>query len=188
MAVLAVALFGVLVILVIAGVVFLIVMYNGLVHRRNEIDNAWAQIDVQLKRRFDLIPNLVATVRGYAAHERQTFEAVVAARAGAINATGPAQRAQAEGALSGALKSLFAVAEAYPALKANQNFLGLQEELSATESRITYARQYYNDAVLTYNNSVQTVPTSLFAGSLGFNAREYFQTPGDERGPVHVRF
>jgi len=187
-AIIAVALFGILVILVIVGVVFLAMTYNRLVRRRNEVDNAWAQIDVQLKRRFDLIPNLVETVRGYAAHERQTLEAVVAARAGAINATGPVQRAQAEGALTGALKSLFAVAEAYPELKANQNFLGLQEELSATESRIGYTRQYYNDAVLTYNNAIQTVPTSLFAGSLGFRAREYFQTPGDQRGPVQVRF
>jgi LemA protein len=187
-AVIAVALLTVILIVLIIGVIYLAATYNALVRRRNEIDNAWAQIDVQLKRRFDLIPNLVETVKGYAAHERQTLEAVVAARAGAINANGPGQRAQAEGALTGALKSLFAVAEAYPDLKANQNFRDLQEELSATENRISYSRQYYNDAVLTYNNKIQTVPTSLFAGALGFHSREYFQTPGEERGPVQVRF
>ncbi|MCT9933831.1 LemA family protein [Planotetraspora sp. A-T 1434] len=163
-------------------------LYNRLVRGRNTVDNAWAQIDVQLKRRYDLIPNLVETVKGYASHERQTLEAVVAARSQAINAQGPADRAAAENMLSGALKSLFAVAESYPDLKASQNFAELQEELAATENRIAYSRQYYNDAVLTYNNAIQTVPANIVAGMTGFSPREYFQAPGEERGPVQVRF
>ncbi|MEW9530081.1 LemA family protein [Microbispora sp. NPDC049125] len=166
----------------------LVSVYNRLVRGRNTVDNAWAQIDVQLKRRYDLIPNLVETVKGYAAHERQTLEAVIAARSQAIGAQGPAGRAAAENALSGALKSLFAVAEAYPGLKASDNFAELQEELAATENRIAYSRQYYNDAVLTYNNAIQTVPANVVAGMTGFTSREYFQAPGEERGPVQVRF
>jgi len=142
--------------LVVLFVLALILIYNGLVRQRNRIDNAWSQIDVQLKRRYDLIPNLVETVKGYAAHERQVFENVTQARANAINAQGPAQQAEAENVLSGALKSLFAVAEAYPDLKANQNFLSLQEELTSTEDRVAYARQFYNDSVLSYNNKLQT--------------------------------
>ena len=138
--------------------------FNGLVKRRNQVDNAWSQIDVQLKRRHDLIPNLVETVKGYAAHERGTFEAVTAARANAINAQSPAEQAQAENVLSGALKSLFAVAEAYPDLKANQNFLNLQEELTSAEDRVAYARQFYNDSVLSYNTQIQKFPTVLLAG------------------------
>ncbi|ETK31357.1 LemA family protein [Microbispora sp. ATCC PTA-5024] len=168
--------------------VMLVSVYNRLVRGRNAVDNAWAQIDVQLKRRYDLIPNLVETVKGYAAHERQTLDAVVAARAQAIGARGPADRAAAENMLSGALKSLFAVAEAYPDLKASRNFSELQEELAATENRIAYSRQYYNDAVLTYNNAIQTVPANIVAGMTGFIPREYFQAPGEERGPVQVRF
>src|SRR5437667_567315 len=149
--------------------------FNGLVRRRNQVDNAWSQIDVQLKRRYDLIPNLVETVKGYAAHERGTFEAVTNARANAINATGPAQQAQAENVLSGALKSLFAVAEAYPDLKANQNFLSLQEELTSTEDRIAYARQFYNDSVLNYNNAIQTFPRNVLARNFNFAKREFFE-------------
>lgn len=166
----------------------LVSVYNRLVRGRNAVDNAWAQIDVQLKRRHDLIPNLVETVKGYAAHERATLEAVVAARAQALGAQGPAERASAETMLSGALKSLFAVAESYPDLKASANFAELQEELAATENRIAYSRQYYNDAVLTYNNAIQTVPANIVAGMTGFTPREYFQAPGEERGPVQVRF
>ena len=163
-------------------------LYNGLVKKRNRVDNAWSQIDVQLRRRYDLIPNLVETVKGYAAHERQTLEAVTQARAAAINAQGPAEQARAENFLTGALKSLFAVSEAYPDLKANQNFLELQEELTATEGRIAYARQFYNDSVLTYNNSIQTFPGLVFAGMFNFERREFFEASDDERGPVRVQF
>jgi LemA protein len=165
-----------------------VLIYNGLVRRRNQVDNAWSQIDVQLKRRYDLIPNLVETVKGYASHERGTLEAVTEARARAIDAQGPAEQASAENALTGALKSLFAVAESYPNLQASQNFLELQQELSATEDRAAYARQYYNDAVLTYNNAVTTVPQSIFAAIFKFRPREYFRAGGEERGPVRVQF
>ncbi|WP_433353967.1 LemA family protein [Microtetraspora malaysiensis] len=163
-------------------------LYNRLVRRRGAVDNAWAQIDVQLKRRHDLIPNLVETVKGYASHERQALEAVVAARSRAVGARTPKDQAAAEDALSGALKGLFALAEAYPDLKASRNFSELQEELSDTENRIAYTRQYYNDAVLTYNNAIQTVPANIVAGMTGFAPYEYFQAPGEERGPVQVRF
>ncbi|MCI0689478.1 MAG: LemA family protein [Sporichthyaceae bacterium] len=176
---------GVVVVLL---VLFLIVMYNRLVGLRNKVENAWAQIDVQLKRRYDLIPNLVETVRGYATHERQTLEAVTQARANALNAQGAVAQAEAENMLSAALKSLFAVAEAYPDLKANQNFLSLQEELATTENRIAYSRQYYNDAVQTYNTGIQTVPANFVAGMFGFREREYFTAPEAERGPVRVQF
>jgi LemA protein len=176
---------GVIVVLIVLVLVF---MYNGLVRLRNRIDNAWSQIDVQLKRRYDLIPNLVNTVKGYAEHEKSTFEAVTQARANAISAQGPAQQAQAENVLSGALKSLFAVAEAYPDLKANQNFLNLQEELTSTEDRIAYARQFYNDSVLSYNNRIQTVPSSVIAGMFNFEKREYFEGDPEATGPVKVEF
>lgn len=165
-----------------------LVAYNRLVRKRNAVDNAWAQIDVQLKRRHDLIPNLVATVKGYAAHERQTLEAVTQARVQALAARGPVQQAQAENELGSALKSLFAVAENYPDLKANQNFLHLQDELATSENRIAYARQYYNDAVLTYNTAIQVVPSNLFAAALRMRARQYFEAPGEERRAVAVRF
>jgi LemA protein len=175
---------AIVVVLLVASVL----IYNSLVRRRNQVDNAWSQIDVQLKRRYDLIPNLVETVKGYAAHERGTLEAVTEARARAISAQGPADQASAENALSGALKSLFAVSESYPDLKANQGFLALQQELAETEDRAAYARQYYNDAVLSYNNAIGTVPQSIFAAMFGFRPREYFQAGGEERGPVRVRF
>src|SRR5205085_285598 len=162
--------------------------YNGLVRLRNRIEGAWAQIDVQLRRRYDLIPNLVETVKGYAAHERGTLEAVTQARANAINAQGVAQQAQAENQITGALKSLFAVSEAYPELKANQNFLALQEELTATEGRIAYARQFYNDEVLKLNTRIQSIPTNVLANSFGFHQREYFEADDTSRGPVSVQF
>jgi len=164
--------------------------YNKLVRQRNQVDAAWAQIDVQLKRRYDLIPNLVETVKGYAAHERGTLDAVVQARNTAVMAAGqgPAARAQAENALTQTLGRLFALAEAYPNLKANENFLGLQGELSGTEDKIAYARQFYNSAVQTYNTSTQSIPTNLVAGIGGFRPRDLFQAIGDERGPVQVRF
>ncbi len=176
---------GVLVVLL---VLVFILSYNGLVRLRNRIDNAWSQIDVQLKRRYDLIPNLVETVKGYASHERQVLENVTQARANAINAQGPAQQADAENMLSGALKSLFAVAEAYPDLKANQNFLSLQEELTSTEDRVAYARQFYNDSVLSYNNKLQTFPRNVIAGIFNFEKREYFEGEPEATGPVRVQF
>ena len=167
---------------------YVIVTYNGLVRLRNRIQNAWAQIDVQLRRRYDLIPNLVETVKGYAKHEQGTFEAVTEARANAINAQGPVEQARAENMITGALKSLFAVSEAYPDLKANQNFLSLQEELSGTEGRIAYARQYYNDAVLRMNTKIQSFPSNILAGMFGFKEHEYFEADDTSRGPVSVQF
>jgi LemA protein len=167
---------------------YVIVTYNGLVKLRNRIQNAWAQIDVQLRRRYDLIPNLVETVKGYAKHERDTLEAVTQARANAINAQGPADQARAENMITGALKSLFAVSEAYPDLKANQNFLSLQEELSGTEGRISYARQYYNDAVLRMNTKIQSFPSNILANMFGFKEHEYFEADDTSRGPVSVQF
>ena len=181
-----------IVIAVVAVVVLaLILVYNGLVKARNRVDNAFAQIEVQQKRRYDLVPNLVETVKGYAAHERQTLEAVTAARTSAITAQAQgtvAAQAQAENVLTGALKSLFAVAEAYPDLKANQNFLNLQEELTATEDRIAYSRQFFNDAVLKYNNAIQTFPRNVLAGMFGFDRREFFDAEPGTEAPPAVQF
>jgi LemA protein len=181
---------AILIVLAVVAVLLVVSMlsYNGLVRRRNQVDNAWSQIDVQLKRRHDLIPHLVETVKGYASHERGTLEAVTEARTRAIDARGSADQAAAENALTGALKSLFAVTESYPDLRTSQNFLELQQELSATEDRSAYARQYYNDTVLTYNNAVTTIPQSIFAAIFRFRTRGYFQVGGEERGPVRVRF
>jgi len=162
--------------------------YNNLISLRNQVANGWRQIDVQLKRRHDLIPNLVETVKGYAAHERGTFEAVTQARANAINAQSPAEQAQAENVLSGALKSLFAVAEAYPDLKANQNFLNLQEELTSSEDRVAYARQYYNDSVLNYNTQIQKFPTVFLAGMFHFEKREFFDAAPEDTETPQVQF
>ncbi len=178
----------VIVVVVLLLLLFFWLGYNGLVKRRNQVDNAWSQIDVQLKRRHDLIPNLVETVKGYAAHERGTFEAVTAARANAINAQSPAAQAQAENVLSGALKSLFAVAEAYPDLKANQNFLNLQEELTSAEDRVAYARQFYNDSVLSYNTQIQKFPTVLLAGWFHFEKREFFDAAPEDTETPQVQF
>ena len=169
-------------------VVYGIVQYNGFVRLRNRIESAWSQIDVQLQRRYDLIPNLIETVKGYAAHEKGVFENVTEARSRAMSAEGPAQQAQAENMVTSALKSLFAVAEAYPDLKANQNFALLQEELSGTEGKIAYARQFYNDTVQSYNTKVQTFPSNLIAGSFGFKEREYFEADDQSRGPVQASF
>lgn len=168
--------------------VVLVLGYNALVRKRNAVDNAWAQIDVQLRRRYDLIPNLVSTVKGYTAHERETLEAVTLARTRAQAAVGLGERARAEQALSGALLSLVAVAEAYPVLRADQNFLRLQQELADSENRIAYARQYYNDSVLTFNTAVQTVPANVLAAAVRMRARPYFQTPEEQRGAVPVSF
>ncbi|MEJ5254680.1 MAG: LemA family protein [Acidimicrobiales bacterium] len=180
----ALILIGIVVLLVVS----VIALYNSLVRLRNRIDAAWAQIDVQLKRRYDLIPNLVETVKGYAAHERETLEQVTRARNLAVTAEGPQQAAAAENVLSGALKSLFALSEAYPDLKANQNFLALQEELTGTEGRIAYARQYYNDQVYRYNTKIQTFPALLIAGPFHFTEREFFEADDESRGPVAVSF
>ena len=165
-------------------------IYNRLVRQRNQVQASWAQIDVQLKRRTDLIPNLVETVKGYAAHEKGTLDAVIQARNGALAAANadPAARAQAENAVTQTLGRLFALAEAYPNLKANENFAALQGELTNTEDRIAYSRQFYNSAVQTYNNATQTIPTNIIAGMMNFKTKEYFETQGDERGPVRVQF
>ena len=157
---------------------FVVAMYNRLVTLRQRVREAWSDIDVQLKRRYDLIPNLIETVKGYAAHEKGVFEAVTQARANAISAgaTGsPEQRAQAENVLTGALRSVFAVAEAYPQLQASQNFRDLQEQLSATEDKIAFARRFYNGNVRDYNTSLQTFPTTVLAGMFGFTAEQYFE-------------
>jgi LemA protein len=168
-------------------VIWLFATYNGLVRLRNQTKNAWSQIDVQLKRRHDLIPNLVETVKGYAAHERQTLEAVTQARNIAQGAVGKGvgEQAKAEGELSGALSRLLAVVEKYPDLKANQNFLALQEELSSTENKISFSRQYYNDSVLHYNNKIQMAPSNIIAGMFGFKTGEFFEVsaPAEREAP-----
>jgi len=174
--------------LVVLAGLYLALQYNGLVRLRNRIESAWAQIDVQLQRRYDLVPNLVETVKGYAAHEKQVLENVTAARAAALNAQGVASQAKAETGFTAALKSLFAVSEAYPDLKANTNFLALQEELSGTEGRIAYARQFYNDVVQSYNNKVQAFPSNVVAGAFRFTEREYFEADDASRPPVKVQF
>ena len=176
----------VIVVLVVLALLALVFLYNRFVRLRNRVDNAWAQIEVQLKRRHDLIPNLVETVKGYAAHERGTFEAVTQARAAAQGARTPAEAGQAEGILSQALGRLFAVAEAYPELQADENFRQLQSELAETENRIAVSRQVYNDTVLTYHNAIQTFPAVLVAGMFGFRPREFFEIedPGDREVPA----
>ncbi len=179
--------------LIIFGVLGLVVFwviltYNRLVVLKNGIENAWSQIDVQLRRRFDLIPNLVETVKGYASHEKEVFEKVTQARASMANAQGVAQQAEAQNLITGALKSLFAVSEAYPELKANENFMMLQEELSGTESKIAYARQFYNDSVMSFNTMIQSFPANLLAGAFGFAAKEYFPMEDVAREPVKVQF
>ena len=178
----------IVIVVIVAVALWAVGAYNGLVRLRNKIESAYAQIDVQLKRRHDLIPNLVETVKGYAAHERSTLEAVVDARNAAMSAASPVQAAASESALSGALKSLFALAEAYPDLKANANFAQLQAELTATEDRIAYSRQYYNDIVQTYNTRIETMPTALIASRMQFHRREYFEVAPEERGGVQVDF
>ena len=178
----------VLIILIVVVGIVLVGMYNGLVKQKNRVEGAWAQIDVQLKRRYDLIPNLVETVKGYATHEKETLEAVIQARNAGVSAQGPAQQAEAENMLTGALRSLFALSEAYPDLKANQNFLNLQEELTSSEDRIAYARQFYNDTVNRYNTKIQTFPSVILAGAFNFKQREYFEAEGEATGPVRVQF
>ena len=163
-------------------------MYNKLVRVRNRCENAWAQVDVQLRRRYDLIPNLVETVKGYAAHERGVFEEVTQARSAAQQAQGPAAQAQAENALTAAIGRLFAVAEAYPELRATENFQQLQTQLSDVEGQIAVSRQVYNDTVLTYDTALETVPTSIIGNLFNFRSREYFETEGVARDAPQVSF
>ncbi len=175
----------VIIVVIVLLVLLFVFSYNGLVRLRTRVDDAWSQIDVQLKRRHDLIPNLVETVKGYAAHERETLDSVVQARNQAVSATGPQQQGQAEGVLTQALGRLFALAEAYPNLKANTNFEQLQEELTATEDRVAYARQFYNDSVMSYNTKIQSIPSNIIAGMFNFTKREFFEisTPEDRDVP-----
>jgi LemA protein len=175
---------AVVVLLVIVG----LAIYNGLVKARLRVREAWSAIQVQLQRRASLIPNLVETVKGYAQHERGTLESVTQARAALQSATTPAQAADANNMLTGALRSLFAVAEAYPDLKANQNFLSLQDDLQDTEDKISYARTYYNANVREYNEKVQTVPTALVAGMFGFQPEQFFEAPAEAQEEVRVKF
>jgi LemA protein len=185
---------GVIVAIVLGGIVGLmiiwaIITYNSMVILRNRIANAWSQVDVQLRRRYDLIPNLVETVKGYASHERETFEEVTKARQAGIDASSVQEQAQAENMITQALRRLFAVAEAYPQLRATENFQMLQEELSGTEGKIAYARQFYNDTVLRFNNLIQIFPASMIANMAGFRAHDYFEIEDQAaRGPVHVGF
>ncbi|MGH9497852.1 MAG: LemA family protein [Terriglobales bacterium] len=163
-------------------------MYNGLVQLRVRSDSAWSDIDVQLKRRYDLIPNLVETVKGYAAHEKGTFENIAKFRSMAMQATGPADKAAADNQLTGALKSLFAVAENYPQLKASEEFTQLQGSLSQTEDTIQNARRYYNAVVRDFNTKIQSFPTNILAGMFGFQARQFFEAAPTDREPVAVKF
>ena len=167
---------------------YLVLTYNRLVRLRNRAQNAWAQVDVQLRRRYDLIPNLVETVKGYASHERGTFEEVTRARTAAQQAQGVAEQAQAENALTAAIGRLFAVAEAYPELRATENFQQLQGQLEETEQKIAVSRQVYNDTVLTYNNATQTVPTNIVAGLFNFPPRDFFEIEEPVREAPQVRF
>ncbi|MFN2544958.1 MAG: LemA family protein [Actinomycetota bacterium] len=178
---------------IVVGVVGFLVLwviygFNRLVRLRNRVDNAWSQIDVQLRRRYDLIPNLVEAVKGYAAHEREVFENVTAARAQAQEAQGVESQAQAENQVTAGLRRLIAVAENYPQLKANQNFLALQEELTGTESKIAYSRQFYNDQVAEMNTRIQAFPSNLVARTFGFKSRQFFEIDDPAGRPVAVQF
>ncbi len=165
----------IVIVLIVFFVLMFVSMYNSLIKLRNQVKNAWSQIDVQLKRRHDLIPNLIETVKGYMTHERDTLENITKARSQAMNASGVADKAKAEGELSGAMSKFFLVVENYPDLKANQNFLALQEELTSTENKISFSRQNYNDQVLFYNNKIQMFPTNIMAGMFNFKDEQFFQ-------------
>lgn len=180
---------GLILIIILAVLILWVIMiYNGLIRLKNRVDEAWSDIDVQLKRRHDLIPNLINTVKGYAAHEKELFEKVTEARAQAIGAQTPADKEKAENMLSGTLKSLFAVAEAYPDLKANQNFLELQRELTDTEDKIQASRRFYNGNVRDFNTKIEVFPTNIFAGMLHFVKREFFQASNEEKDNINVQF
>jgi LemA protein len=176
------------VIIICALALILIFLYNSLISTRNKVRNSWGQIDVQLKRRFDLIPNLVQTVKGYAKHERSTFEEVTSARTKYLSSNTPEDMMKANGELTQVLGKLFAVVEAYPQLKANTNFLELQGELSKTEDKISYARQFYNDVVMDYNNSVQMFPSSLIASLFSFKEEAFFNVDVAEKGVPQIKF
>ena len=173
---------------VVVAIFWLIGVYNGLIRLRNRTDEAWSDIDVQLKRRYDLIPNLIETVKGYAKHERELFENVTQARTRAMGAKGVDEKGKAENMLSGTLKTLFAVAENYPDLKANENFLKLQEELADTENKIQAARRFYNGNVRDFNTKIQIFPNNLIAGMLGFKKYDFFEIDEGEKEPVKVQF
>ncbi|MCX8015615.1 MAG: LemA family protein [candidate division WOR-3 bacterium] len=178
----------IIILIIIVIMLFFWAGYNGLVTRKNRVKNAWAQIDVQLKRRYDLIPNLVETVKGYAAHEREVFEKVTQARAAAISAKTVGDAAKANNVLTETLKTLFAVAENYPMLKANENFLRLQEELATTENKIAFARQFYNDEAMSYKIMIEKFPTNIIAAIFGFKPEEFYAIPETEKEPVKVSF
>lgn len=179
---------GIVLVIVIILVILTVGIYNSLVNLRNRVKNAWSQINVQLKRRTDLIPNLIETVKGYAEHERGVFENVTKARSNLMNAQTVPETADANNQLTGALKSLFAVAENYPNLKANENFLDLQAQLQDTEDKIAYSRQFYNDTVLMYNNKIQMFPSNLIARQFGFTESEFFEIPETETEVPKVQF
>jgi LemA protein len=175
--------------ILVVGIIWLIAAYNGLVSERRQTMNAWAQIDVQLKRRYDLIPNLVETVKGYMKHEQDTLEKVIQARNRAVGATSVKEKAQAEMAVAGALSGIFALSEAYPELRSNENMIQLQEELRSTENKISFARQYYNDVVTSYNTKLETFPTNLIVGMGNFQPKELFELEeAAAREPVKVQF
>ncbi|MBU0666222.1 MAG: LemA family protein [Nanoarchaeota archaeon] len=178
------------IVLIVVGVIALLIvgLYNSLIRLKNQVKNSFAQIDVQLKRRNDLIPNLVNTVKGYMTHERETLENITKARAAVMKATTPEGKAKASNMLSDTLKSLFAVSENYPDLKANQNFLQLQEEITGTENKIAYSRQHYNDIVMVFNTKIQFFPNNVIAGSLGFKEEKSFEATAEERKNVEVKF
>jgi len=179
--------FIIILVILVLLVVFIVAIYNKLIRKRVATENAWSQIDVQLKRRHDLIPNLVETVKGYAGHEKSTLERVIQARnsAQSVSDSGDvAKQSQAETALTGALRQVFALSESYPDLKANQNFMQLQEEIATTENRISFARQHYNDSVGTYNTSIQQIPDNIIAGIAGFERRDFFELEPDEQAAV----
>ncbi|MBN2126989.1 MAG: LemA family protein [Candidatus Diapherotrites archaeon] len=177
-----------LIVVILVLIVAVILMYNSFVSMQKKVENAWAQIEVQLNRRADLIPNLIETVKGYAKFEKKTLQAVTEARAAIVNAKTPKESAQADNILSGALKSVFAVSEAYPDLKANQNFLKLQEEFSSTENKISYARQFYNDIVMRFNTAIAQFPGVIFAGIFGFREKEFFDAPEGKKEVVKADF
>ena len=180
--------FIILVGVIVLLIVIFVAIYNGLVRLRNRVDNGWAQIETQLQRRYDLIPNLVETVKGYASHEKGVLENVAKARAGLLNAQGVEGKCEADNVLTGTLKTLFAVAENYPDLKANENFRELQMELTSTENKIAYARQFYNDAVMNLNTSIELFPKNIIAAMFGFKARVYYESKAAAKDPVKVKF
>lgn len=176
-----------IILVIVLGLIFVII-YNDLIKQRNRVENSWAQIEVQLKRRYDLIPNLIETVKGYAKHEKTLFENITKARAAVMSANNVNETAEASNYLSSTLKSLFAVAENYPDLKANQNFMQLQKDLMETENKIAYSRQFYNDTVMKYNISIQTIPKNIVASLMGFQKKELFETLEGERETPKVEF